>query len=120
MTSRFVVRPEAEADIEEAFGWYETRSSGLGIRFLDAVGITLEIVRESPQRFPSMHREPDLTIRRALLEGFPYGVFFIWALRGIVWVKFTSFETAAGAEACRSGSSDGGSLHLESRSTAVG
>ena len=77
MTS-FVVRREAEADIDEAYAWYETRSVGLGDRFLDAVEATIGLVRETPQRFPVKHREPDLTIRRALVEGFPYGVFFIW------------------------------------------
>lgn len=79
MTSDFVVRPEAEADIDEAYQWYQSRSVGLGDRFLDAVEETIGSIRESPQRFPEKHREPDLSIRRALVDGFPYGVFFIWA-----------------------------------------
>ena len=78
MIDDFVVRPEAEADIEEAYAWYESRSAGLGGRFLDAVEEILPMVREAPARFPVLHREPDLTIRRALLTIFPYGVFFIW------------------------------------------
>jgi plasmid stabilization system protein ParE len=78
VSSGFAVRPEAEADIEEAYGWYESRSRGLGDRFLDALDGTLESVRAAPQRFPELHREPDLAIRRALVGGFPYGVFFIW------------------------------------------
>ena len=79
VSSTFVVRPEAEADIDEAFGWYEDRSVGLGHRFLGAVEITLDLVRSTPQRFPVKHREPDFAIRRALVEGFPYGLFFIWS-----------------------------------------
>jgi len=78
VTSGFVVRPEAEADIEDAYEWYEKRSAGLGDRFLDAVEETIAFVRESPQRFPEKHRESDFSIRRALVDGFPYGVFFIW------------------------------------------
>lgn len=78
MTSNFVVRPEAEADIEEAYAWYESRSLSLGDRFLSAVGETIALVREVPQRFPEKHRVPDFSIRRALVDGFPYGVFFIW------------------------------------------
>lgn len=74
----FVVRPEAEADIDEAYVWYESRSLGLGARFLDAVEETIGVVREAPHRFPEKHREPDFVIRRALVDGFPYGVFFIW------------------------------------------
>jgi Plasmid stabilisation system protein. len=65
VTSDFVVRPEAEADINEAYVWYEGRSVGLGDRFLDAVEETIELVRDSPQRYPEKHREPDLAIRRA-------------------------------------------------------
>lgn len=78
MTSDFVVRPEAEADIDEAYAWYESRSAGLGDRFLDAVEETIALIGDSPQRFPEKHRDPDLAIRRALVDGFPYGVFFIW------------------------------------------
>ena len=39
---------------------------------------TLELVQSAPARFPEKHREPDFGIRRALVEGFPYGVFFVW------------------------------------------
>lgn len=78
MTAFFAVRPEAEADIEEAFQWYEDRSPGLGRRFLDAVESSIDLVRTSPQRFPATHRDASLSIRRALVDGFPYGLFFIW------------------------------------------
>jgi toxin ParE1/3/4 len=78
VTSVFVVRPEAEADIEEAYQWYEDRSRGLGDRFLEAVEATLVLMQESPQWFPEKVRDRDLIVRRALVAGFPYGVFFIW------------------------------------------
>lgn len=77
MSLRLVVRLEAEADINEACAWYDARAVGLGDRFLDAVEAALTAVRESPQRLPEKHREEDLSIRRALVAGFPYGVFFI-------------------------------------------
>lgn len=78
MTPRFVVRSEAEADIAEAYGWYEARSSGLGDEFLAAVDEALADVRETPQRFPRVHEESDFAIRRARLRRFPYGLYFIW------------------------------------------
>jgi hypothetical protein len=37
VTPRFIVRPEAEADMAEAYDWYEERSPGLGNDFLAAV-----------------------------------------------------------------------------------
>lgn len=78
MTPRLVVRPEAEADIDEAYAWYEDRVTGLGDQFLDAVGESIGHVREAPQRFPIVLRDADLIIRRALVDRFPFGVFFIW------------------------------------------
>lgn len=78
MSGRFIVRPEAEADLDEAYTWYERRTKGLGARFLDAVGATFVAIQDSPQQFPELERQPDLVIRRALVDGFPYGVFFIW------------------------------------------
>jgi len=81
VTSDFVVRPEAEADIDDAYAWYQSRSVGLGDRFLDAVQATLGFVRESPQRFPEKHHEPDFAIRRAFVDGFPYGVKLTSGLR---------------------------------------
>ncbi|MGH7469775.1 MAG: type II toxin-antitoxin system RelE/ParE family toxin [Longimicrobiales bacterium] len=78
MTARFIVRPEAEADIDEAYAWYEGRSSGLGERFLGAVDEALIAIRNTPQRFPRMHQDADLIVRRGLVKRFPYGLFFIW------------------------------------------
>lgn len=74
----FIVRPEAESDLDEAFAWYEDRSTGLGEQFLAAVEAAIDAVRTTPQRFPGVHEEPDLSIRRALIRRFPYGVYFIW------------------------------------------
>jgi plasmid stabilization system protein ParE len=77
VTARVVVRPEAEADIDDAYAWYEERSSGLGERFLAAVDDALVAVRTTPQRFPHVHQDADLVIQRALLKRFPYALFFI-------------------------------------------
>ena len=37
MTRRWIVRPLAQADLDDAATWYEGQQSGLGSRFLDAV-----------------------------------------------------------------------------------
>lgn len=62
----------------EAFEWYEARSPGLGDDFLTAVEEGLISARKTPQRFPVVHREGDLEVRRARLRRFPFGLFFIW------------------------------------------
>jgi plasmid stabilization system protein ParE len=78
VTPRFIIRPEAESDIAEAYEWYEAQSSGLGAEFLAAVDEGLAAIREMPQRFPRVQREPEIGVRRARLRRFPYGLYFIW------------------------------------------
>jgi len=38
MRPRFLVEPEAEAELEEAFAWYEVRAAGLGSEFMRCTG----------------------------------------------------------------------------------
>lgn len=73
MTPRFLVRSAAEADLAEAYEWYEERSPGLGSEFLRAVDVTFASIARMPGIFPKLHED----IRRARLRRFPYGVFFI-------------------------------------------
>ncbi len=67
-----LVRPAAAADLEDAYGWYEARSSGLGEGFLVAVQRTFEKIQESPHGYEVLHRQT----RRALVHRFPYGVLY--------------------------------------------
>jgi toxin ParE1/3/4 len=70
---RLIVRPEAEADIGDAYAWYETQRSGLGQRFIDELSRCLEQIQSAPKRYQPVRAEA----RRALLRRFPYGVFFV-------------------------------------------
>lgn len=72
MARRFIVRPFAEADLEDAARWYEGERAGLAERFLDDVDQTTARVRERPLQFPSVSGD----VRRALLYTFPYAVYF--------------------------------------------
>ena len=67
-----VLTEGAERDINAAAIWYEGERSGLGRRFLDAVGVALAHIEDNPQQFPVVHRDK----RRALLKRFPYGLYF--------------------------------------------
>jgi plasmid stabilization system protein ParE len=70
---RLIVRPEAEAEMAEAFDWYEDRVPGLGSEFLLCVDAVFSAVLRSPQQYPRVHR----VVRRALARRFPYEVFFV-------------------------------------------
>ncbi len=73
-----VIRPEAEADLDAGYLWYEARSPGLGEAFLDTVDAAFRSIAQNPLRFPILHPDPDTPIRRALLKRFPYGLYFVW------------------------------------------
>jgi plasmid stabilization system protein ParE len=73
------IRPEAEADLSEAYGWYEDQRTGLGDEFLLCVDACLLGIQRHPESSPVVHRE----VRRALLKRFPYGVFYLLGEGGI-------------------------------------
>lgn len=72
MTRRWIVRPLAQADIDDAITWYEQQQSGLGSRFLDALDHVFKRVRDTPLQFPTI----SVDLRRALLHTFPYAAYF--------------------------------------------
>lgn len=70
--------PEAVVELTEAAAWYETRQSGLAIRFLQEVDHTQRAIQARPLSFPKLANTTfDLEIRRALLPRFPYALVFI-------------------------------------------
>ncbi len=66
-------KPEAAAEVEEAFLWYESQSLGLGTEFLRSLEACLAHI----QRFPLAASEVHHSMRRAILHRFPYGVFYL-------------------------------------------
>lgn len=67
MRPRFLVEPEAEAELDEAFNWYEARVAGLGGEFLRAVRAALAMIRRNPDQCPRVRGD----IRRALVAASP-------------------------------------------------
>lgn len=68
-----IIRPEAEKDIQGAFGWYEDRVAGLGREFLRCVDASIAQINRAPVTYPIIHQN----IRRILTRHFPFGVFYI-------------------------------------------
>lgn len=69
---RLVLRAQAEADLDHAYGWYEREREGLGDEFLQEVRATLATVLRLPESCPQVHRHT----RRALVHRFPYGLYY--------------------------------------------
>ena len=73
MSHELILRPEAEAELTEAFQWYEARASGLGLEFVRSVDSLLNSICRNPLSYPIVHK----TIRRAFTRKFTYEIFFV-------------------------------------------
>ena|ERR671922_190828 len=73
MQPRLLLAPEAQADLAEAFAWYEAQREGLGSEFLAEVALVLERI----EQMPAAHAIIRGQTRRALVHRFPYGVFYV-------------------------------------------
>jgi plasmid stabilization system protein ParE len=73
VTRPLILRPEAEADVEAAYSWYEEREPGLGAEFLRAVEASLSSIERDPELYPKQYKRA----RRALLRRFPYALFYV-------------------------------------------
>jgi len=72
---------EAEVELWESVGYYEARSPGLGLDFEAEVEVSVEALRDLPERWPL---RPDGT-RRCLTSRFPYVVVYLYS-QAHIWV----------------------------------
>lgn len=70
---KITFRKEAEKDIEEVYEWYELKRDGLGEEFLSSLDDVLSKISFKPKIYPTVTNN----IRRAFLNRFPFGVFYI-------------------------------------------
>jgi toxin ParE1/3/4 len=80
VSGRVSFRPDAEAEALETRDWYEGRQPGLGAEFRAALDETIDRIAENPMQFRRVQGE----IRRAILNRFPYAVYFREASSDIV------------------------------------
>jgi len=75
-----ILRPEAEADLQAAYDWYQAKREGLGDEFLLVFDSAIKAIEAMPKSYPVIHNR----IRRVLLRRFPFGVFFVVTDHNIV------------------------------------
>jgi plasmid stabilization system protein ParE len=73
VTATVIVQPEAEADLNEAFRWYENKRPGLGHEMIAEAGLAISRIAENPLRPRILYRDT----RRVVLRRFPYVVLYI-------------------------------------------
>jgi len=74
MKYKLIVRPEAEIELQDGFGWYELQVPGLGSQFLIAVDAVVNEIRRHPLQYPIVYKN----VRRALARRFPYQVLYVF------------------------------------------
>ena len=73
MSYQLRIRSAAEADIQEAYEYYEECRHGLGLDFILCLEASLDKIIKTPNHYPVIHRN----IHRILVKRFPFGIFFI-------------------------------------------
>ena len=68
-----IFRDLASQDVREAHIWYEARLPGLGDQFLRSLQLVVGLITEHPLACALVYK----AIRRALLPGFPYALFYV-------------------------------------------
>ncbi len=66
------IQAQARAEIAEAFDWYLARSSEASAASLAELDVAIQQIADSPERFPVIRGR----LRRALLQRFPYAVYY--------------------------------------------
>jgi plasmid stabilization system protein ParE len=75
MNSNVILQPAAEADLQEAYEWYEQRETGLGAEFMRCVDGCMQLIRRHPEIYPTIHRH----VRQGVVRRFPYSVMYFTA-----------------------------------------
>ena len=68
-----LMRESAQADLRDAFHWYQDKQPGLGEEFIEAVEAKLKRIESNPHQFPILRGQT----RRAIVTRFPYGIFYV-------------------------------------------
>jgi len=83
---KLLILPAAQEDIEEARAWYASTVPPVKERFDAALADTIEHALELPRAFPVVHRGD---LRRALVTGFPYQLFYRIRSGAVVVIALT-------------------------------
>lgn len=72
MSFPLAFHPDVQAEVDEAYDWYERQRPGLGADFLRALDEVFLRLSATPQVHAVIHQN----VRRALPRRFPYGVYY--------------------------------------------
>jgi len=67
---KFVTK--AGYEFHESVDWYESKTNGLGFRFIDEIDSTIERIKLNPELYPTVADD----IRKIQVNKFPFPVFY--------------------------------------------
>ena len=67
------IRKEAEADITEAYQYYESCRTNLGSDFVLCIEESLARIQKNPKQYKRIYKK----VHRALVRRFPYGIYYV-------------------------------------------
>lgn len=73
MGFNLLLRSEVEEDLEQAIGWYESKSPGLGKRFFTSFEETLSKIMQHPEHYRYITKP----VRRCVISKFPYAIHYL-------------------------------------------
>ena len=82
MSTLIVLRRVAREEFDDAADWYEARQPGLGSQFVAAVQVVFDRISANPRLHAVVRRD----IRKAVVVGFPYSVYYREQQRRVVVV----------------------------------
>ncbi|WP_437564038.1 type II toxin-antitoxin system RelE/ParE family toxin [Sorangium sp. So ce542] len=94
MTRPILVRVDAQAELDQAAGWYERRRPGLGFEFVMGIDAALAAIAEAPESWPQW--QAGYPYRKYVLRRFPFVVFFTAEGAGIQIVAFAHAKRRPG------------------------
>ena len=68
---RLIYHPDAEAELIEAAQVYERRIPSLGVQFLDAADLAVDVIQDAPARWSIIEAD----VRQYMLPRFPYAIY---------------------------------------------
>ena len=72
MIRRVIFKPEAEAELAEAYDWYEARDKGLGAELVRCVESCVRGIQRHPEMYPAVHQH----VRQGITRRFLYSLFY--------------------------------------------
>ncbi|MBL7794225.1 MAG: type II toxin-antitoxin system RelE/ParE family toxin [Saprospiraceae bacterium] len=67
-----IIQPEAEAELDEAYAFFESQQPGLGLELLANLSETISLLEDNPLIFQKVYGEK----RRAIVKRFGYNVIY--------------------------------------------